>query len=480
MRNLLIVAVPIGHAILFGAYFLFSGDAAGTAMSVIFAIAMGLMLYILLPTVRDVGPTAPVDPAWAEHERYRCWRPPTTERCGIGRAIRLVRMTAKRAGSTSPASHVLVVDDSPEMRSLIGDVLTEEGFEVLLAASGDRALSLMAERRPDLVITDLLMPGMNGFTLRGEMLHRADLAQVPVVVLSAFWQRPSETLDVVDVIAKPLDLDRLLAVVRLALEGAEAAAVAEVAPRRAFVTSGVTWGTEGAGRAGGALNALSDILVSMPRAIAFRHRLLPWLVTLVAVMALVAPGLVRAEPPQQLTERLTDLAGVFTDGQRSEAEAAIDSVADDVSLWALFVRTTDGVAAPDYAEEVAALNGLGGNDAVLVVAIDDRRYAMWVGPLLDEVSDDEIDIILAEGVEPQLADGEWGTAVAAAAEGLVEALAARPAGARGAGRDARARRRWGRLVPVGRARHPGGDRRRAVDLESLAVGPRGGARRGGT
>ncbi|MEP7081677.1 MAG: hypothetical protein ABI841_01730 [Chloroflexota bacterium] len=69
MRNILIVAVPIGHAILFGTYFLFSGDAAGTAMSVIFAIAMGLMLYILLPTVRDVGPTAPVDPAWVARDR---------------------------------------------------------------------------------------------------------------------------------------------------------------------------------------------------------------------------------------------------------------------------------------------------------------------------------------------------------------------------------------------------------------------------
>ena len=164
----------------------------------------------------------------------------------------------------------------------------------------------------------------------------------------------------------------------------------------------------------------------MPRAIPSRHRLLPWVVTLVAVMALVAPGLVRAEPPQQLTDRLTDLADVFTDGQRSEAEAAIESVADDVSLWALFVRTTDGTPAADYAEEVAALNGLGANDAVLVVATDDRRYAMWVGPLLDEVGDDEIDIILAEGVEPQLAAGEWGTAVAAAAEGLVGALSGTP------------------------------------------------------
>jgi DNA-binding response OmpR family regulator len=108
------------------------------------------------------------------------------------------------------------------MRSLIGDVLTDQGFEVIAASSGGRALSLMAERRPDLVITDLMMPGMSGFTLRGEMLRRADLAKVPVIVLSAFWQRPSETLDVVDVIAKPLDIDRLLAVVHQAVGGADA------------------------------------------------------------------------------------------------------------------------------------------------------------------------------------------------------------------------------------------------------------------
>ena len=132
-------------------------------------------------------------------------------------------MAANSAGSISTRGQVLVVDDSQEMRSLIDDVLTDEGFDVRTAASGDRALRLMAERRPDLVITDLLMPGMNGFTLRGEMLRRSGLADVPVVVLSAFWQRPSETLDVVDVIAKPLDLDRLLAVVRHALDGADRA-----------------------------------------------------------------------------------------------------------------------------------------------------------------------------------------------------------------------------------------------------------------
>lgn len=122
---------------------------------------------------------------------------------------------AAARGASRPL--VLVVDDSVDMRGLISDVLTEEGYEVIVASSGGRALSLMAERLPHLVITDLFMPGMNGFTLRGEMLRRPGLAHVPVIVLSAFWQRPSETLDVVDVLPKPLNLDRLLEVVERAL-----------------------------------------------------------------------------------------------------------------------------------------------------------------------------------------------------------------------------------------------------------------------
>jgi len=112
---------------------------------------------------------------------------------------------------------VLVVDDSSEMRSLIQDVLTEAGYEVVTASSGGSALSLLAKRVPGLVITDLFMPGMDGFTLRAEMLRRAELARVPVIILSGFWQRPSETLDVVDVIAKPLDVDRLLSAVERAI-----------------------------------------------------------------------------------------------------------------------------------------------------------------------------------------------------------------------------------------------------------------------
>lgn len=165
--------------------------------------------------------------------------------------------------------------------------------------------------------------------------------------------------------------------------------------------------------------------MAMPCASAPRRVSLLWMAVL-ASLAIAIPAAVRAEEPQQLEDRLTDLAGIFTSGQRSQAEDAINRVADDVSLWALFVATTDGRPAPEYAAEVAALNGLGGNDAVLVVAVEDRRYAMWVGPSLDDVSAEEIDVILTEAVEPMLADGEWGAAVSAAADGLVQSLRGTP------------------------------------------------------
>ena len=125
-----------------------------------------------------------------------------------------------------------------------------------------------------------------------------------------------------------------------------------------------------------------------------------------------------------LSERVTDETGVLTDAQIEQAQDAIDALdADGVQLWALFVSTTGGQSITDYADATAAENGLGGNDAVLVVAVDDRRDALWVGDLLDTVTDEEIDRILAEDVEPLLGAGEWGAAIAGAADGLGEAAA---------------------------------------------------------
>jgi len=109
---------------------------------------------------------------------------------------------------------VLVADDSADMRSLIKEVLEDGGYEVVTVASGARALSEMTARPPDLLISDLLMPGMTGFSLRALMLRRPELAAIPVIILSAYWHRPSDTLDVAEVLTKPLNIDRLVDAVR--------------------------------------------------------------------------------------------------------------------------------------------------------------------------------------------------------------------------------------------------------------------------
>ena len=130
----------------------------------------------------------------------------------------------KRGHPGAERHRILVVDDSPDMRDVLQQVLVPAGYEVIGAASGARALAHMATELPDLVITDLLMPGMSGFTLRAAMLRRPELAGIPVIILSGYWQRPGETLEAAAVLPKPLNIDLLLdTVARLTREDAPAA-----------------------------------------------------------------------------------------------------------------------------------------------------------------------------------------------------------------------------------------------------------------
>jgi hypothetical protein len=130
-----------------------------------------------------------------------------------------------------------------------------------------------------------------------------------------------------------------------------------------------------------------------------------------------------AQDTAKLTDRVTDQAGVLSASDKDTARDGIDRLERqyNIQLWALFVSTTSGTAAPDYATAVAEGNGLGGNDALLVVAVNDRRDAIWVGPLLNSVSNEELDSILANSIEPQLRNSAWGQAVADGADALASA-----------------------------------------------------------
>lgn len=126
-----------------------------------------------------------------------------------------------------------------------------------------------------------------------------------------------------------------------------------------------------------------------------------------------------AEDVLRLDGPVTDSAGVL-DGSVAEVEGAIDRTLDEhhVQVFVLFVRTTGDVPMADYAEQTAVTNSLGVDDALLAVAMDDRTDYIWVADSLDEITDDELDTILTEELEPRLRDGDEAGAAVAAVEAL--------------------------------------------------------------
>jgi CheY-like chemotaxis protein len=112
---------------------------------------------------------------------------------------------------------VLVVDDEVGIANLLADVLSDEGHRVIVAANGHEGLKRAEEERPDLVITDFMMPVMDGAQLIKAMAGREDLKGVPVLLMSSapeaalrdkcsgyahFIRKPFRIYDVVDLVAR--------------------------------------------------------------------------------------------------------------------------------------------------------------------------------------------------------------------------------------------------------------------------------------
>jgi CheY-like chemotaxis protein len=90
----------------------------------------------------------------------------------------------KRHCGGSAARRVLVIDDDPDLRQRLRDLLEEEGLQVDEAGDGRAALTRLDEQWPGLILLDLLMPGMDGFAFLTELQRRREGRSVPVVVLT--------------------------------------------------------------------------------------------------------------------------------------------------------------------------------------------------------------------------------------------------------------------------------------------------------
>jgi len=130
-------------------------------------------------------------------------------------------MMGAEMATTADKSRVLVVDDEPQITRVLRTVLTSQGYQVRTAGEGESALLSFNEWRPELVITDLYMPRMDGVELCRRI--RA-VSSVPIIVLSVKGEERTkvEALDsgADDYVTKPFGIDELMARVRAALRRA--------------------------------------------------------------------------------------------------------------------------------------------------------------------------------------------------------------------------------------------------------------------
>jgi CheY-like chemotaxis protein len=105
---------------------------------------------------------------------------------------------------------VLVVDDEPALRAVLRAALQDEGYAVLEAAHGRAMLELVHHERPDLVLMDVMMPECDGREAYHQLRARAELANIPVVMMSAAIRPNGLDPSITAFVRKPFDLFHLV------------------------------------------------------------------------------------------------------------------------------------------------------------------------------------------------------------------------------------------------------------------------------
>jgi len=119
---------------------------------------------------------------------------------------------------------ILVVDDNPDTRDLTHLHLTTEGFVVVVASDGREGLYMAVAEQPDLIITDISKPGIDGIELVKQLRAEPELDNVPILVLTAFGNEQMDQAiraGAFRAMSKPVHLDSLMDEVRELLAESE-------------------------------------------------------------------------------------------------------------------------------------------------------------------------------------------------------------------------------------------------------------------
>jgi two-component system, OmpR family, phosphate regulon response regulator PhoB len=121
---------------------------------------------------------------------------------------------APHAPTAAMNAHILVVDDEPDISALVAYHLARESYRVRTAASGPEALRAVELERPDLIVLDLMLPGMSGLAVLEELRRRAEMQEIPVILLTARREEPDRIaglrLGADDYVAKPFSPQELI------------------------------------------------------------------------------------------------------------------------------------------------------------------------------------------------------------------------------------------------------------------------------
>ena len=118
---------------------------------------------------------------------------------------------------------IMVVDDSPTDRHYLTEILEAQGFQVIAVESAEQAHARIRETRPDLVLMDIVMPGLNGFQATRQLTRDPVTAAIPVIILTSKNQEADRVWGsrqgAKGYITKPVDENLLLSSIRQVLGG---------------------------------------------------------------------------------------------------------------------------------------------------------------------------------------------------------------------------------------------------------------------
>jgi CheY-like chemotaxis protein len=147
--------------------------------------------------------------------------PPVIETCKMEGTVSGVvsrRSQVDLPANAAATKRILIIDDEPGVRRLVSDLLSDEGYLVSEASDGARGLERLQSFQPHVVVLDLMMPVMSGWTFVAECRRMDGGSELPIIAMTAAYDARStlvelDGLGVCACLAKPFDLDDLLSLV---------------------------------------------------------------------------------------------------------------------------------------------------------------------------------------------------------------------------------------------------------------------------